>query len=344
MKDLLQILVEGDTLTQQQTMAAFEQIMTGQAEPVQVSALLAMMQQRGPTVEELSGAATVMRSKVAAVVVPGGLTAIDTCGTGGDHSGTFNISTAAAVVAAGIGREHNVVVAKHGNRSVTSKSGSSQVLEALGVNLQVTPEKLTQCLAEAGICFCFAPAHHPAMKHVMPIRLGLGIRTIFNLLGPLTNPAGAKRQVMGVFDAKLTEPLAEVLMALGGEDVMVVHGRTDAGGMDEIVNTGPTQISRARDGKVITQTITPDAVGIAPATLAALQADGPEQSAKMIQSVLAGETGPARDIVCMNAGAALTVGGLAEDLSGGIKLAQQSIDQGLASKALERLVKITSVS
>ncbi|MEM6749895.1 MAG: anthranilate phosphoribosyltransferase, partial [Planctomycetota bacterium] len=224
MKDLLAQLVAGDPLGADQAMLAFSAIMSGDAEPAQTGALLALIQSRGPALDEIVGAARVMRAKSTKVAVPDGLTAVDTCGTGGDHAGTFNISTAAALVAAGAGRARGVCVAKHGNRAVTSKSGSSQVLETLGVKLMVKPEALPKCLSEAGLCFCFAPAHHPAMKHAAPVRAALGFRTIFNIVGPLTNPAGASRQVVGVFDPKLAGTVAEALMALGAERAMVVCG------------------------------------------------------------------------------------------------------------------------
>jgi len=337
MKHLLNQLLTGESLSTDQTVEAFEAIMTGQANQLQVAALLAMMQQRGPTVEEITGAAIVMREKVASVVVPEGLTAIDTCGTGGSHSDIFNVSTAAAIVVAGAGRPHGVVAAKHGNRAITSKSGSAQVLEVLGINLQASPETLTRCLDEAGICFCFAPAHHPAMKHAMPIRQEMGIRTIFNLLGPLTNPAGAKRQLMGVFDPQLTEPLATVLSKLGSENVMVVHGQ----GLGEIVTWGTTQISHAIGGDIRTYTFDPTEIGIGRIEVDAVRVADPQASADVIHGVLGGDPGPARDLVSLNAGAALVIAGLADDIAQGVKLATESIDSGAAAKALEKLADVS---
>ncbi len=342
MKHLLAHVVSGKTLSVEQTVEAFELIMTGQAHPAQVGALLGMLQQRGPTVEEITGAARVMRQKVAGVAAPAGLTVIDTCGTGGDHSATFNISTAAALVAAAAGRPRGVAVAKHGNRSVTSASGSSQVLEALGVKLQVTPETLTRCLDEAGICFCFAPAHHPAMKHAMPIRLELGFRTLFNLLGPLTNPAGASRQVMGVFDPALTEPIANVLRELGSKRAMVVHGQFGGGGIDELSTAGPTRISHLHHGTLKTESFDARTLGLPSGDPAAMKVDGPEASANVIRAVLAGEHGPARDIVCLNAAAALVVADLAADLSQGLKLAREAVDSAAAARTLGKLVAATS--
>ncbi|MEX0654955.1 MAG: anthranilate phosphoribosyltransferase [Phycisphaeraceae bacterium] len=348
MKHLLAQLVAGNPLTPDQAVEAFELIMTGQSTPAQTGALLAMIEQRGATVDELAGAATVMRQKVRCVDVPAGLRVIDTCGTGGDHAGTFNISTAAALVAAGAGLPHGVAVAKHGNRSVTSNSGSSQVLEALGVKLQVTPDTLGRCLEEAGLCFCFAPAHHPAMKHAAPIRAELGFRTMFNVLGPLTNPAGATRQLIGVFTTDMTKPIAAVLQRLGAEHAMVVHGQIpdDDGqhvdGLDELSTCGPSQISEVRDGKVKTYEIDPDDLGLSYSHPKALKADSPDASAALIRKLLAGEPGPPRDIVILNAAAALVVADLAADLAEGLEQAVESIDTGAAKQALDHLVEITT--
>ena len=341
MKQFLAQLVQGQSLSQDQTIEAFEAIMTGQASPVQIGALLALMQQRGRTVEEITGAATVMRDKAVKVNVPSGLTVIDTCGTGGDHAETFNISTAAALVAAGAGRSKGVAVAKHGNRSVTSKSGSSTVLETLGVKLQVSGVTLTRCLAEAGICFCFAPAHHPAMKYAAPVRQELGFRTIFNMLGPLTNPAQAKRQVMGVFDAKLTEPIANVLLRMGAQRAMVVHGKFGDGGIDELSTAGLSQISEVKDGKVVTFELDATTRGLPLADPSSMKVESPDESAAVLLQVFSGKPGPARDIVCLNAAAALVVAGLAENLAAGIALAQQALDNGAAKATLDALVKIT---
>lgn len=343
MKELLARLADGLSLTEAQTIDAFEQIMSGQADPVQVGAMLGMIQTRGATIEELTGAARVMRAKVDKVVVPEGLTAIDTCGTGGDHTGTFNISTAAALVAAAVGRPHGVCVAKHGNRSVTSKSGSSDVLQALGVKIQVTGETLTRCLDEAGICFCFAPAHHPAMKHVMPVRLALGFRTMFNLLGPMTNPAGASRQVLGVYTAKLAWPLAHVLKNLGAEHAMVVHGKADARhGMDELVAWGDNYVAHLQRGQVRAYEIGPDLFHSQEATdIDSIQVNGPEASAALIQRVLQGARGRARDVVCLNAAAAMVVADQAIDIQDAIEMVDESLERGDALRTLDKLVKIT---
>ena len=350
MKHILSHLVTGQPLSRQQAIRAFELMMSGDATPSQIAALLSMIQQRGPTVEEITGAASVMRAHASPVIVPLGLTAIDTCGTGGDQSGTFNISTAAAIVAAAVLRPHGFVVAKHGNRSVTSKSGSSQVLEELGVKLGASGETLTKCLDIAGICFCHAPAHHPGMKHIQPVRLDLGFRTIYNVLGPIANPAGARRQLMGVYDPALTEPIANVFKNLGSQHAMVVHGnipaaaggQSDNSGIDELTITGSSRISHLRDGEITTYHITPEAMGLERASIDALQADSPAASAKIIVNILDGEKGPARDIVCLNTAAALMIADVVSDLHEGIAMAKQAIDSGKAAETLDALVE-TSV-
>lgn len=347
MKHLLNHLLTHQPLSVDQTVEAFELIMTGQASPAQVGALLGMMQLRGVHVDELTGAARVMRSKAQAVPVPKGLRVIDTCGTGGDHAVTFNISTAAAIVAAGAGRPHGVAVAKHGNRSVTSNSGSSQVLAELGVKLDVSLDTLGKCLDQAGMCFCFAPAHHPAMKHAVPIRQELGIRTIFNLLGPLTNPAGASRQLLGVFAPQWTEPVARVLQQLGSDHAMVVCGQFPTsegkpGQLDELSTTGPSQVSHLRDGKISTYQLEPAKLGLRAGDAGQMRVDGPAASAAMIRDVLSGKASAARDIVCLNAGAALVVADVATDMAGGLKLAQEAIDSGAARQSLEKLVSLSN--
>jgi anthranilate phosphoribosyltransferase len=342
MKEALAILAAGGTLSREQACGAFEAIMTGTAQPAQVGALLAMLAARPLSVDELVGAATVMRDKVTRVDVPAGLTVIDTCGTGGTHSKVFNISTSAAIVAAGAARPHGVAVAKHGNRSVTSRSGSAQVLEALGVKIRVQGPTLTRCLDEAGICFCFAQAHHPAMKHAMPIRLELGFRTIFNVLGPLTNPAGAMRQVMGVYDPSMTELIARVLGELGATRAMVVHGRSaDGTVLGELLTSGQTRISEWHHGRATTRELQAEAFGLPQNELRAMEVEDSLQSAEVIGSVIVGHEGPARDIVCLNAAAALMVADLAETLADGLAQARESIDSGAAGRALSRLVAIT---
>ena len=344
-KPILAELAASRILSEEAAFRAFECVMGGEATEAQIGALLTGLTvrvddsgHRGPTVEEITGAARAMRSHAVMISVPDGIDPVDTCGTGGDSSGTFNISTVAAFIAAGAG----VKVAKHGNRSVTSKSGSSQVLEALGVNLKATPDVLSRCLEEAGICFCFAPAHHPAMKYAAPVRQQLGFRTIFNVLGPLTNPAGARRQVMGVFDAGLTEPIARVLMNLGSEHVMVVHGLIPGGGLDEISTIGPTRITEAKGGELKTTQVEPGELGVAAADVAELRVDSVEESAGVIKRVLDGEKGAAREIAAINAAAAIVVAGNAGDLREGFGLALEAIDSGAAKGAMERLVGVSN--
>lgn len=346
MKHLLAQLMEGQPLSQDQAVEAFERIMSGQASPAQIAALLTLLAQRGPTVEELVGAAMVMRQKAARVEAPAGLRLIDTCGTGGDHAGTFNISTAAAIIAAGAGWSQGVAVAKHGNRSVTSSSGSSQALEVLGVKLQVSPATQRRCLEEAGVCFCFAPAHHPAMKHAAAVRAELGFRTIFNLVGPLTNPAGAKRQVVGVFASRLTPLIASALERLGAEEAMVVHGQIPSDGrhvdgLDELSTAGPSQVSHVQEGQIRTYEVDPTTLGLPFSHPSSLRVADPAASGAMIRQILAGQHGPARDIACLNAAAALVVAGLASDLAEGVERAAEAIDRGAAQQALDKLIAIT---
>lgn len=344
MQELLSPLSLGQTLTEQQAYQAFEHVMAGRATDAQIGALLTALAVRsdptggtGPTVDELSGAAQAMRHHAMKIDVPDGLDVIDTCGTGGLGSETFNISTAAALIAAGGGAH----VAKHGNRSVTSKSGSSQVLEALGVNLSASSGTLSRCLAEARICFCFAPTHHPAMKHAIGPRKELGFRTVFNLLGPLTNPAGAERQVIGVSDPALTEPFATVLGKLGAKHAMVAHGDPDGAGLDELSTTGPSRLTTLRDGELTTVEIAPEELGLERVSVDELRVDGVEQSAAVIRSVLAGEKNAARQISALNAAAALLVAGIAEDWHDALRRAFDAIDRGDARQALDRLVTVS---
>jgi len=333
MLDAIRKLLDRKDLTVAESRAAMTLIMEGQASPVLMSAYLTALAMKGPTSDEISGAAMVMREK-ATRIDPGGRVVVDTCGTGGDHSGTFNISTAAAVVTAGAG----VAVAKHGNRGATSKSGSSDVLEALGVRIDVPPEVVSRCIREAGIGFMFAPLLHGAMKHAMPVRKELGFRTIFNVLGPLTNPAGARRQVMGVFDVKLVPLIGEVLRNLGAEHALVVHG-TD--GLDEITLGAPTRAAEVTPGGVELLELTPEEFDLRPCDAGDLRVDSAEASAKVVRGVLAGEKGAARDIVALNAAAAIYVGGGAPSIAGGLDKAVESIDSGAAAKVLARLVELT---
>lgn len=343
MKEILSQLVAGESLGVEQAVDAFERVLSGRATPAQVGAFLSLIQGRGPTEQEVLGGVRVMREKSTRVQAPAGVTVVDTCGTGGDHAQTFNISTAAAIVTAGAGRDRGVVVAKHGNRSVTGKSGSADVLEALGVKVRVAPATLTACLERAGLCFCFAPAHHPVMKQVAAVRQELGFRTVFNLLGPLTNPAGADRQIIGVFAPELTDLLARVLQQLGSKHAMVVHGRVfdSDKGLDELTTSGVNWVSHLRDGVVRGYEMDPEQLGLSIGHPAALQVDSPQGSAAVIRDVLAGRHGPARDVVCLNAAGALIVAGLAADFAQGLELASGAIDSQAAARVLTRLVEIT---
>ena len=332
--EILSGVIGGSDLTRDQAHWAFGQIMDGQLTEAQVAGLLVAMAAKGEAVEEITGAAMAMRAR-AVRIDAGGADVIDTCGTGGTGLSTFNISTVAALVCAGAG----ATVAKHGNRTNTRASGSANVLTALGVNLDADPTCVARCLAEAGICFCFAVKCHPAMKYAVPVRKQLAVRTIFNVLGPLTNPAGARRQLMGVFDAALTEPIATVLGALGAVHAMVVHADD---GLDEISITSETQVSEFADGHLATRKIKPEDFGLARAPMDDLLVDSAEQSAEMIRGVLAAQPGPARDIVLLNAAAALAVAGRVEDIAAGVPPAAQSIDSGAAAEALEKLVAVSN--
>lgn len=342
MKPLLAQLVDGRSLSTDQAVEAFDLIMSGQASRPQTAALLALIQQRGATVDEIVGAATVMRRMATAVTAPAGLTLVDTCGAGGTGSRFFNISTAAALVGAAAGRPHGVAVAKHGNRAITSRSGSSQVLESLGVKLAVAGPTLTRCLDEAGFCFCFAPAHHPAMKHAVPVRRDLGIATIFNILGPLTNPAGARRQLMGAPTFEVGAQMADALLRLDATRAMIVHSvLPDGRGLGELTTFGPARVTELNHGMIKSYKIDPATLDLPFAMPDAVTIDGPDESAAMIGSVLSGEHGPARDIVCLNAAAALVVAEAAKDMAQGLEMAVEAIDRGAARNTLNLLVKIT---
>lgn len=334
MKQYLEKAMAGTDLTQEETAAAFDLIMSGEATPAQIGAFLVAMRMKGESPAEIAGGASSMRKHAVQIEV-GDLCVVDTCGTGGDGSHTFNISTAAALVTAGAG----VPVAKHGNRSITSKCGSADVLAALGVNLEATPDVVSKCIEEAGIGFMFAPKMHPAMKHAMGPRKELGVRTMFNMLGPMTNPAGAARQVLGVFSPDLTELFANVLRLLGSEKCYVVHGLD---GLDEITTTGKTRVSELSGGEVGTYEL--DALDFVDgyASPDDLAGGTPEENAEMANAVLAGEKGPRRDIVCLNAAAAIAAGGKADDIAQGWQLAQASIDGGGAAAALKKLVEISN--
>ena len=333
MKEILEKLVSGENLTQSESAGIFDQIMAGEATPAQVGAILVALRAKGETPEEIAGGATAMRNAAIRVDV-GELEVIDTCGTGGDGSQTFNISTVAALVTAGA----DVTVAKHGNRSITSKCGSADVLLELGVNLEVSPATVGRCIREAGIGFMFAPKMHPAMKHAMGPRKELGIRTIFNMLGPLTNPAGARRQVIGVFSPDLTEVFANVLKSLGSTHVFAVHGS----GLDEISTSATTRISELVDGKITTYEFDPrDIIGKF-VDRAALVGGDASENAGIVRNVLSGEKGPKRDIGCLNAAAAIVVGGKAGGLADGWERAEDSIDSGNAQKALDVFIEVSN--
>jgi len=306
------------------------QIMSGELTPVQIAGILVALRMKGETVDEIAAAAEVMRELSTKVKIAVDEHLVDTCGTGGDGIQTFNVSTASAFVAAAAGAK----VAKHGGRSVSSTCGSADVLEALDVNVNMTPEQVAQCVDGIGIGFMFAPNHHSAMKHAAPVRRELGVRTLFNLLGPMTNPAGAKRQVMGVFDRTLTVKLAHVLQRLGSEHVLVVHG---ADGMDEISFAGDTYIAELKDGRVSEFVLNPRQFGMSLHQAASIRVQNAEESKAIVLAVLSGQAGPARDIVLLNAGAAIYVAGVADSIEDGIAAAARVIDSGLAKTKLDQL-------
>ncbi len=330
----LKQVIAGNDLPQEQTHWAFNQIMGGCWSEAQIAGLLVALSAKGETPDEIAGAAMAMREHSVKIETHGA-DVIDTCGTGGTGLSTLNVSTAAAMVAAGAGAK----VAKHGNRTNTRASGSADVLKALGVNIDADVPTVEKCLAEANVCFCFAMLCHPAMKYAGPVRKSLGVRTIFNVLGPLTNPAGAKRQVMGVFDANLTETLAQVLATLGATRAMVVHADD---GLDELSVTSPTKISELADGKITTRTVTPEDFGLTRSTIADLAIDSPEQSAQIIRDALGGKPGAARDIIALNAAAALAVADKAQTIEQALAIATDSIDSGAAAAALAKLIEVSN--
>jgi anthranilate phosphoribosyltransferase len=333
-KDALQSLIDRKDFTREQMLAVMRQVMSGELTPVQIASLLVGLRMKGETVDEIAAAAEVMRELSSKVSVKDGVHLIDTCGTGGDGIQTFNVSTVCAFVAAAAGAR----VAKHGGRSVSSTCGSADVLEALGVNVNLTPAQVAKCVDEIGIGFMFAPNYHSAMKYAAPVRRELGVRTLFNLLGPLTNPAGAKRQVMGVFHRDLTGLLARVLQRLDSEHVLVVHG---ADGMDEISFSGDTYVAELKDGQVQEYVLNPQQFGLPLHDVRSIRVQNAEQSEQLLLAVLGGETGPARDIVLLNAGAAIYVAGLVENLEAGIACASRMIDSGDAKNKLQRLIALS---
>jgi anthranilate phosphoribosyltransferase len=332
-KEAINILINDISLSETEMAECMNEIMEGRATDAQIGAFLAALRIKGETVDEITGAARIMREKAAKISAPEGV--LDTCGTGGDMSHTFNISTTVAIVAASAG----VPVAKHGNRSVSSKSGSADVLEALGVKIDLQPEKVEKCLFETGFGFLFAPLFHPAMKYAIGPRREMGVRTIFNILGPITNPAGAKRQIVGVFSGNLTDTLARVLGNLGAEDAMVVHGED---GLDEITITNGTKASRFSNGKVEDLILSPEDFGLERGKRDDLIGGDKDENAKIFMQILKGKKGPKRDIVIINSAAAIVIAGKTDDLRTGAEMAKDALDSGRALKKLEDIKKVSN--
>lgn len=332
LKPVIARLAEGEALSEAEAEAAFDTLMAGEATPAQIAGLLMALRVRGETVDEITGAARVMRARMSAIAAPAG--AIDVCGTGGDAQGTVNISTTVAFVVAGCG----VAVAKHGNRAISSRSGGADVLGALGVTIDAPFPMLEEALKQVRVAFLMAPRHHAAMRHVAGPRVELGVRTIFNLLGPLANPARVKRQLVGVFGRKWLRPLAETLGRLGAERAWVVHG---SDGLDELTVTGESHVAEWHEGRVREFTVKPADAGLKLASPAALKGGDAAENAEALRAVLGGIAGPYRDAVLLNAAAALIVAGRAGDLKEGVALAAKSIDSGAARAALDALIAIT---
>ncbi len=332
-KALIAKAASGAALTREEAAHAFDRMMSGEATPSQMGGLLMALRVRGETVDEITGAVSAMRDKMTKVAAPPG--AVDVVGTGGDASGSYNISTCAAFIVAGAG----VPVAKHGNRALSSKSGAADVLTALGIKIDLRPDEITRCVYEAGIGFMFAPAHHPAMKNVGATRVELGTRTIFNLLGPLSNPASVKRQLVGVFSRQWIEPLALVLKNLGSEAVWVVHG---SDGLDEITSSGPTAVAALENGNIRTFEISPADIGISPVKPEALRGADAEHNAAALRDVLEDKPGAYRDVAVMNAAATLVVAGVAKDLKEGAEKAGKALSSGAARSRLDRLIEVSN--
>jgi len=332
-KEAIGMIVGDINLSEAEMAECMREIMEGKATDAQIGSFLTALRIKGETVDEITGAARIMREKATTIKAPEGV--LDTCGTGGDMSNTFNISTTTAIVVSACG----VPVAKHGNRSVSSQSGSADVLEALGVKIDLQPKKVEKCLFETGFGFLFAPLFHPAMKYAIGPRREMGLRTIFNILGPLTNPAGAKRQILGVFTDKLTEPLARVLGNLGAHDAMVVHGED---GLDEITLTNGTKVSRYADNKVENFIVSPEDFGMKRGKLEDLIGADKDANARITLSILKGEKGPKRDVVLMNSSAALVVAGKAKDFRSGVETAAEALDSGQAMNKLEEIKKVAN--
>ena len=331
-QQLLDPLLDGQSLSMDEAASVMEEIMEGETTPVQLAAFLAALRAKGETAEEIAGMASVMRRKAVQVSVEGDL--VDTAGTGGDGKGSFNVSTAAALVAAGAGLK----VAKHGNRAVTGSCGSADVLEALGVKIDLGPDGVKRCIEEVGFGFMFAPNYHPAMRHAMPVRRELGVRTVFNLLGPLTNPAGAKRQLLGVADPGLCETMSQALGLLGAEHSMVVHGED---GLDELTLGGMTHVWETEGGVTQKYVLWPEDCAMMPCSLEEIKGGTPEDNARMMRETFQGERGPLRDLVVFNSAAVLQVGGLVPDFIEGRGRALGAIDSGAALRTLDNLVSLS---
>ncbi len=332
-KPLLAKVATGAMLTRAEAEKAFDDMLSGEVTPAQMGAFLMALRVRGETVDEITGAVTAMRAKMLSVKAP--VDAIDIVGTGGDGSGSYNVSTLACIITAACG----VPIAKHGNRAASSKSGASDVLSALGVKVGVSPAHVEACIKEAGIGFMMAPTHHAAMRHVGPVRVELGTRTIFNILGPLANPANVKRQLLGTFSKALLEPMAQVLKNLGSERIWLVHG---SDGLDELTTTGPTSVCALEDGKIRSFEVTPEEAGLARATSADLKGGDPTHNAAALRAVLDGLKSPYRDIAVLNSAAALVVAGKAKGLKDGAALAQEALDSGRARATLAKLVDVSN--
>ena len=334
MRREIEKIIAGQNLSIEESQQMMDSIMSGEATDAQIAGYITALRMKGETIEEITGAAKVMRQKAAPIKTNQDML-VDVVGTGGDKLDTFNISTTTTFVVAGAG----LPVAKHGNRSVSSKSGSADVLETLGVNLDLTPEQVGECIDEIGIGFLYAPTFHKAMKHAIGPRKEIGVRTIFNLLGPLTNPAQANIQLLGVYDPELTEPIAHALKNLDVESAFVVHGLV---GLDELSTVGKTKISRLKDGEVNTYYLSPADIGLKEAKEEDISGGGPQENAQITREILSGEAGPKRDVVLLNAAAALAAAGKVEDLETGVELAAEVIDQGAALKKLNQLIKVSN--
>ena len=333
LKSIIGKVATGASLSREEAASAFDAMMSGEATPSQMGGLLMALRVRGETVDEITGAVSAMRSKMLTVDAPAD--AVDIVGTGGDGSGSVNVSTCAAFIVSGTG----LPVAKHGNRALSSRSGAADVLASLGVKIDLRPEQVGRCVRECGIGFMFAPAHHPAMKNVGPTRVELATRTIFNLLGPLSNPAGVKRQMVGVFSRQWVQPLAQVLRNLGSESAWVVHG---SDGLDEITLTGPTFVSALQNGEIRNFEVTPEDAGLPRCEPGALKGGDADANAIALQSVLSGKPSPYRDVALMNAAAALVVAGRAKDLREGVAIGAKSLDSGAANARLKHLIAVSN--